>query len=1315
MTFWTLALRSLRFHARAHLGVLLGATVGAAVLIGALLVGDSVRGSLREMALARLGHTELSMATGDRLFQVSIVRRLLNAYGVEAKEAGEAAANGIEIHRILAPMLQLQATATTTDDSARANKVILHGVESGFWKLAAIPPEFKDIPQNAVVLNEPLAQQLRARVGQTILLRVAKLAQLSQDISLTPRDGSTLALRLTVHAVLPTTTLGKFGLQANQVSPLNAFVRYDSLAQALDVAGKANLLLVGSPHRVGLLGTDWWSVSSPNHGLDIKRKLADVALRQAWNTTDAQLELRTLTNSPALELRTERIFLDAPAVRAALAVDTNAQPILTYLATLLRAGTNATAYPMVTAAGAPLVPADLRDDEVVINRWLADQLKLAPGGELEMSYFLPDSGAALTEATNRFRVRSIVAMELPWADGTLMPDFPGIAKAERIGDWDAGFPLKHTKLVDDPYWKQWRGTPKAFVSLSAGRKMWANRFGDTTAVRFPMNAEFGMRNAESNRSVAAGQVSPSAPAPSPRPSPPVGEREKTGAVRSIDAGKSNVSSTAAAAKAPAANPLSPIGGEGQGEGARRVPASTPATLTPDAAAAQSAIGNRQSAIEKALLAQLKPADFGLVFQPVREQALKASGEGQDFGGLFIGFSFFLIIAACVLVSLLFQFGIEQRATEVGTLLALGFTPKQVRRLFLLEGAGLSLMGSLLGAAGGVWYAQAMLHALSTVWRDAVGTSDLNFHAGPATLAGGIVGSVLVAVFTLWLALRKQARRPARELLAGGGEGEEAGLASGVLGLGNDARLGLRRQAERDAALGSRGAESAAAPPDGKAPSPLRPAGAVQKRRAFVIGVVCLLGALGLSGWAWAKQDSAAAGIFFGAGALLLGAAMAFTSAFLSRLERSEAAANLTLTGLGIRNATRRRRRSMATVAMLACGSFLIVSIGAFRLDENADATKRASGTGGFAQLGESTLPVVQDLNSQAGREFFNLDAKAMTNVSVVPFRVRDGDDASCLNLNRAQKPRLLGVNWRSLHQRNAFRFAGEWKGEKMGWEWFRFGDVSDEWMQRSKEDARRRANEEYRPSQLHGSLPRSGSATVIPAIADEASILWALGKKLGDTLDFTDERGKPFKVRLVASLAGSVLQGNLIISEDEFTARYPGEAGYRFFLLDAPPDRAADVSAALTKGLRDSGLELVPTTRRLAQFNAVQNTYLGTFQVLGGLGLLLGSAGLGVVVLRNVLDRRGELALLLAVGFRAKALRWLVLSEHAGLLLLGLGAGVVAAAVAVLPALRSGGEGLPLGTLGLTLAGVLVSGLVFTLLATTWSLRGRLLDSLRNQ
>jgi ABC-type antimicrobial peptide transport system permease subunit len=230
------------------------------------------------------------------------------------------------------------------------------------------------------------------------------------------------------------------------------------------------------------------------------------------------------------------------------------------------------------------------------------------------------------------------------------------------------------------------------------------------------------------------------------------------------------------------------------------------------------------------------------------------------------------------------------------------------------------------------------------------------------------------------------------------------------------------------------------------------------------------------------------------------------------------------------------------------------------------------------------------------------------------------------------------------------------------------------------------------------------------------SILWAMGKKVGDIIEYPepDERGRSVRLRLVGAVANSILQGNLIIAEDEFTARFPSEAGYRYFLVDAPTNRVADVSATLTKSLRDFGLELTPTTRRMAQLNAVQNTYLGTFQILGGLGLLLGSAGLGVVVLRNVLERRGELALLLALGFRAKALRWLVLSEHAALLLLGLLSGVVAAGVAVLPSVLGAGD-LPIGALALTLGGVLASGLVWTWLATVSALRGQLLDALRNQ
>ena len=169
------------------------------------------------------------------------------------------------------------------------------------------------------------------------------------------------------------------------------------------------------------------------------------------------------------------------------------------------------------------------------------------------------------------------------------------------------------------------------------------------------------------------------------------------------------------------------------------------------------------------------------------------------------------------------------------------------------------------------------------------------------------------------------------------------------------------------------------------------------------------------------------------------------------------------------------------------------------------------------------------------------------------------------------------------------------------------------------------------------------------------------------------------------------------------------------FLIDAQSNAVSQAAATLSRALQDTGLELTPAPRRLNAFNAVQNTYLGTFQILGGLGLLLGSAGLGIVVLRNILERRGELGLLLAVGFRRGALQGLVLCEHGALLGLGLGLGLAAAAVAVLPALLTPGTSLPLGSLTLTLGGVLLNGVLWTWLATRYALRGNLLEALRNE
>jgi len=886
------------------------------------------------------------------------------------------------------------------------------------------------------------------------------------------------------------------------------------------------------------------------------RQLAELSslLSNAWNFQNVQLgQLRV--GGKVAELRTDRVFLDPPVARSALAADTNTQPTLTYLATLLHAGTNATPYSMVTAAGAPWTPADLRDDEIVVSQWLADDLHVKQGDEIAMSYFLPESGAKLEEATNTFRVRSIVPLEMPWADRTLMPDFPGIDKAESTRDWDAGFPLTYEiRKKDDDYWKQHRGTPKAFITLAAGQKMWGNRFGNLTAIRFPI------------------------------PTNAVAEEYR-------------------------------------------------------------------AALEKKILANLKPEELGLRFEPVREQALKAAAESQDFGGLFLGFSFFLIAAALLLMAMLFQFGLEQRAPEIGTLLALGFTPKQVRKLLVREGVALAFIGGVLGSVGGIYFAKAMLRGLTTIWRDAVGATALQFHVTGQTLVIGLFASVVVSAITLWLALRKFVKREPRELLAG-----EIGEAQSK----------------------------------------------VQILRSKVIAIGALIAGLALVGWVLMTGNTANVSAFFGAGALVLIAGLGFVSAWLARktgvapasnskapLEDDRRDACPTFGSLALRGCARRRKRSLGTVAMLACGSFLIVSIGVFRLDANRDATEKSSGTGGFALMGETTMPVVQDLNAQSGRDFFALSDTDMQGVNIVPFRVREGDEASCLNLNAAQKPRLLGVKTGMLMGRFAFQklMAGT--------------DIkTSEWSVLSKNSVPDRAPVD---------------ANEIPAIGDGNSIQWAMKKKVGDTIDYVDERGQPFKVRIVGAVANSILQGQLIIDEAEFVKRFPGEAGYRMYLMDVPTNRVTEVSATLSRAMQDVGLELTPAATRLAQFNAVQNTYLGTFQVLGGLGLLLGSVGLGIVVLRNVLERRGELALLVAVGFRRPQVQWLLVLENGALLVAGLGVGVIAAAVAVLPAVLSPAAQLPVTSLAVTLMAILLNGLLWTWLATRFAVRGDLLRALRNE
>jgi ABC-type lipoprotein release transport system permease subunit len=433
----------------------------------------------------------------------------------------------------------------------------------------------------------------------------------------------------------------------------------------------------------------------------------------------------------------------------------------------------------------------------------------------------------------------------------------------------------------------------------------------------------------------------------------------------------------------------------------------------------------------------------------------------------------------------------------------------------------------------------------------------------------------------------------------------------------------------------------------------------RKRRPYLFGTLVALAAIGLL-----QAPIDPAGRFFGSGTLLLIAALFLCSGWLHSRAFSQVG---NLTALGMRSATYRPGRSLLCIALIASATFLIVSLDAFHRE--GDST----GTGGYPLLAESALPLIHDPNTPAGRDALNLPGLA--DVEFVPFRLRPGDDASCLNLYQPRNPRILAPPAAFL------RTAG-----------FTFQEAVEKTPN---------------PWLLLESPPVDG---VIPAVADANSMTYALHLKLGEVFTLGANR-----FRIVAALDDSLFQGELLISENNFLHLFPDVEGYRFFLLRAPAGKLGFVTGMLESALSDYGFDVQSATGRLAGFHRVENTYLSTFRSLGALGLVLGTVGLGAILLRNVLERRRELALLRAVGYQPGHLAFMVLAENLLLLIGGLAIGTCAALVVIGPVIVKRGAG-PVGqSLVLLLMAVLVTGILASLAATRAALRSPLLAALRSE
>jgi putative ABC transport system permease protein len=636
---------------------------------------------------------------------------------------------------------------------------------------------------------------------------------------------------------------------------------------------------------------------------------------------------------------------------------------------------------------------------------------------------------------------------------------------------------------------------------------------------------------------------------------------------------------------------------------------------------------------------VEPASQGLVFVPTRRLALESSTGATNFGEYFTYFSFFIVVSALLLALLFFRLGIEGRLRQIGILRAAGYTTGHVRRMLMAEAGALAIAGSVIGVAGAVAYAHLIVYALTTWWVGAVGTTLLEVHVSPISLVAGAVGGVAAALVCVALSLRAVARWSPRAL------------------------------------IGAQSLEPAA----GTEPSGVRRT----RRLAAAAGVIGA--ALLMVGF---MSRDVQAGAFFGAGALLLVAALLFLSSWLRGRDASVIAGRgaWAVSRLGFRGAAFRPGRSVLSAALVAAAAFIIVSVDAFRRGDTAFTGDPQSGTGGFALLAESDVPIVHNPNEPGGREELLIRAPELADVRFARFRMRPGEDASCLNLYRPTNPKIIAPE-ASFIEENRFTFAGS------------LAETDEE-----------RAN----PWLL---LHRRFDDGSVPVVADATSLQYVLHASIGDTMAIDVGAERPITLRFVAALRDSVLQGEIVMGEADFVRLFPGQEGFRYFLIDAPSVTTRAGAAALAeiveRELQPYGVDAVSTAERLDAFHRVENTYLSTFQALGGLGLLLGTVGLATVMFRNVLERRRELALLRAVGYDGRHVTIMILAETIFILCAGLLAGAGCALIAIAPALADRGGSLPGAGLAILLAAVLAAGVLSAMVATRAAVSGHVLQALR--
>ncbi|MCA9156769.1 MAG: ABC transporter permease [Planctomycetales bacterium] len=1256
-----LAIRSLRFFAKSHLSVGLGIAAATAVIVGALVVGDSVRGSLRRLVLDRLANVE-GLLHAPTFFEPRLLDELsyestsdsdqpTNASDTASKrESQDKQSDGGASGHII-PLIYLPSSTVerrTTEGVHRSTKLQIFGATETFWK--NIAPQATELTASLqadeIALNQSLATELQAQVGDEVTLHFDRAGGVPPDSPLGNRDGNAINLpRQRIVAILPDVGVGGLSFASSQTVPRNVFCHAATLQDALECGTRFNAALALPPPSAALTPeqADQWcrQLDSQLHPVleDYGLKLERITLRfpntpqksgQAANTGTDQAEVTTgdpagdsaTTITDYYQLSSRKLLIDNATVHAISDhFDGSETKLLAYLANTIT---------KVTSTSTSEFESTAPDSDSI----------LLPESQRSRRYGRMGRGRTLTGpvAVASRPVPYSIVVGVEESSVPLMQPYTAVD----------GMSLRYSHCwINSWLAQQLDAKPSDWLEISYFEPETIDGREHQRQARFMVAGIVPLTEPEQGyrRGRPAVYATPPTIFNDPNLTPTVPGLTDKDSIASWDAPfpldmdlikpadddyferyrltpKLFLSYYAAAS-----NEL--FGSRFGQTTSIRFPIENSAT--------ENSIGEAQlrEKIAAALL-ELRPEN-GFRFESVRSKLLKAAAGTTPFDMLFLSLSFFVIVAALMLVALLFKLGISQRTSQLGLLAAQGFSPARIRGLLLRELALVALGGASLGVALGLGYAWAMVATLQTWWVGAISAPFLTFSfTWPSLLIGASAG-LLMSICTLDLVLRRASRQAPLELLRGGSE--ETSVSS----------LALRRGLLVAAALFAMSAMS------------------------------LLIAGIGQTGMA-------RAGSFFGCGMLLLIAGLlAIHYALQSRASLDLTATSTRgLLSLAWRTVGRNPLRSSLALGLLSVASFLIASMSVFQVSPDS------RGYGGFDLIAESSQPIYRDIASGTVRaEQLGSDAKPLEDALILAARMKPGQDASCNNLFQVEQPTILGIPDR-LEQLKDFT------NEVANFQWA--AEPDGEWL----------------------ALEAFGEGTAespMPVILDQNTAAWSLKQGASPGAPIVLKYGdRELHFRTVGLLANSVLQGKLMISESNFKKLFPELNGYRFFLIHSGQSGTeTEVAAALEKGWSAEGLDVTSSRETLQRLLGVQNTYISAFQSLGALGLLLGTFGLIAVQLRSVWERRRELALLQAIGFSKSRIAHMLTLETALLLGGGLLLGSLAATIALLPYVIENGTRLSLlGPLAM-LAGVLLAGFIAAIIAVHSAMKKTVLAGLRSE